>query len=371
MSHLPTADDHRHMAHAIQLARRPRFNPSPNPRTGCVIVRDGRVVGEGWHRQAGGDHAEVMALKAAGEQARGATAYITLEPCCHQGRTPPCTHALLQAGISQVVAASLDPNPLVAGQGFSRLKTAGVTVLTGILEAEAEKLNPGFLSRMRRQRPFVRCKLGMSLDGRTAMASGESQWITSAAAREDVQRLRAGSDAILTGVGTIASDDPRYTLRLPDTDEATSRPPLLLVVDPTLRSPGEARIFRRQGTVLLVHSPDAPATRREILQQHAELLELPLAKNGIDLKRLMSWLGEQEINELLLEAGASLGGSMLAAGLVDELVLYVAPKLMGDGARGLFQLPGLTQLDQALELDIQDVRSIGKDLRITARPILS
>ncbi len=370
MSHLPTADDYRHMAHAIGLALRPRFNPSPNPRTGCVIVRDDAVVGEGWHQQAGGDHAEVMALKSAGTRAKGGTAYITLEPCCHQGRTPPCTQALLQAGIRRVVAASLDPNPLVAGQGFDELKAAGIEVQAGVLEAEAEKLNPGFLQRMRCQRPFVRCKLAMSLDGRTAMASGESQWITGGAAREDVQRLRARSDAILTGVATIIGDNPRYTIRLPDFDETQIPAPLLVVTDSQLRIPNKARIFQRRAPILLVHGPDAPSERRQALQQQVELLGLPLTENGVDLDQLMSQLGKREINELLLEAGATLSGSMLAAGLVDELVLYVAPQLMGDGARGLFQLPELTQLQQALELDIKDVRSVGRDLRITARPIL-
>ncbi len=368
MTGTPTAADYRHMAHAVQLARRPRFNPSPNPRTGCVIVRDGAVVGVGWHRRAGGDHAEVMALKDAGAHARGATAYITLEPCCHQGRTPPCAQALLKAGISRVVAATLDPNPLVAGQGFSELKAAGIEVLTGVLEDKAEQLNPGFLSRMRRQRPYLRCKLAMSLDGRTAMASGESKWITGAAARNDVQWLRTSSDAILTGVATIISDDPRYTVRIPGCQEDAIPTPLLIVADPQLRTPEKARIFESAGPVLLAHGPNAPLERRQALGQQAEFLELPLVEGGIDLEKLITHLTTREINEVLLEAGATLSGSMLAAGLVDELVLYVAPKLMGNNARGLFQLPGLTRLDQALELDIQDIRSVGDDLRIRAYP---
>ena len=359
----PSPDDVRHMARALQLAKRGLYTTDPNPRVGCVIVRDGQVVGEGWHRRAGEPHAEVHALAAAGQQARGATAYVSLEPCCHHGRTPPCSEALVKAGIARVVAAMPDPNPRVASQGIADLEKAGIRVDIGLLQAESERLNPGFISRMTRARPYLRVKLAASLDGRTALANGESKWITGEAARADVQRLRARSSAILTGIGTVLTDDPSLTVRNLNVD----RQPLRVVVDPQLRMRPAARMLTLPGTTLVVTSDQHAHAAATLRAAGAEVLHLPVVSERMNLKLLMEHLAAREVNEVLVEAGATLCGELLRAGLIDELVLYLAPHLLGSGARGLFNIPRLADMDQRIALDIQDVRAIGKDWRITAK----
>ncbi len=367
-----SAEDHAYMTRALRLADKGLYTTHPNPRVGCVLVRDSVVVGEGWHEFPGGPHAEINALAAAGEAARGATAYVTLEPCCHHGKTPPCSDALIEAGVTRVVAAMQDPNPRVAGEGLGQLQQAGITVASGLMAAEAEALNPGFIKRMRQTRPWVRCKLAMSLDGRTAMASGESFWITGPEARADVHRLRARSAAIVTGIGTVLADDPSLTVRLDDLPER-HRQPLRVVLDPHLSMPVDANLLRQPGETLIVTTVSAePGSEEEAIahaltEQGAEVVSLSPAGNHVDLSVLMRILAEREINEVLVETGATLSGAMLRAGLVDELIIYMAPKLMGDGARGLFHLPGLEQMADALELSITDVRAVGCDWRISAR----
>lgn len=352
------------MARALRLARRGLCTTDPNPRVGCVLVRDGEIVGEGWHERAGGPHAEVHALAQAGERARGATAYVTLEPCCHHGRTPPCTDALVAAGVARVVAAMVDPNPKVGGEGLARLAAAGIAVESGLMQAEAEALNPGFIMHMRHGRPFVRCKLAMSLDGRTAMANGESKWITSEAARHDVHHLRARSSAIMTGVGTVLADDPMLTVRL---DGEGVRQPLRVVLDTHLRTPPQARLLDAPGRVLIVTASRNQVLHDRLARDNVTVVTLSEYDDSIDLPALMRHLAAQEINEVLLEAGATLNGAMLRAGLIDELIIYMAPHLMGDAARGLFHLPELVSMDQRIKLEILDIRAVGKDWRITAK----
>jgi diaminohydroxyphosphoribosylaminopyrimidine deaminase/5-amino-6-(5-phosphoribosylamino)uracil reductase len=352
------------MARALHLAERGLNGTHPNPRVGCIIVKDGRVVGEGWHRQAGGPHAEIHALEQAGARAAGATLYVTLEPCCHHGRTPPCTEAVIAAGIKQVIVAMEDPNPQVAGKGLRVLQEAGIQVSQGLLAAEAEVLNCGFVMRMRSGRPWVRAKLAMSLDGRTALASGESQWITGAEARRDVHRLRARSSAIMTGVDTVLSDDPSLTVRLDDVE--VQRQPLRVILDSRLRTPVKARLLGLPGDTLILTGKQ-PATGDKAFGARVEVTGLPLADGRMDLAAVLQHLGDREINEVHLEAGATLSGALLAAGLVDELVIYLAPHLMGDAARGLFALPGLERMADRIELEISDIRAVGKDWRITAR----
>lgn len=359
-----TADDHRHMARALELAARGLTTTDPNPRVGCVLVRDGDVVGEGWHERAGEGHAEVNALRGAGERARGATAYVTLEPCCHHGRTPPCSQALIAAGVSRVVAAMLDPNPRVAGQGLDELRAAGIAVERGLMAAQAEAINPGFVMRMRHGRPLVRAKLAMSLDGRTAMASGESQWITGPDARADVQQLRARSSAIVTGIGTVLADDPSMNVRL----EGHERQPLRVVLDPRLSMPETARMLDLPGRTLVITAAERDDAWERLEARGAEIVALPHGPDAVDLHAMATLLAEREMNEILLETGATLSGAMLRAGLIDELVVYMAPKLMGDGARGLFRLPGLQSMADSVELAIEDIRAVGRDWRITARP---
>ncbi|MET0065851.1 MAG: bifunctional diaminohydroxyphosphoribosylaminopyrimidine deaminase/5-amino-6-(5-phosphoribosylamino)uracil reductase RibD [Candidatus Thiodiazotropha sp.] len=365
--------DHRHMARAIQLAARARYTTQPNPQVGCVLVRDGQVVGEGYHRRAGEPHAERNALAEAGDLARGSTAYVTLEPCCHQGRTPPCTEGLIEAGVSRVVAAMRDPNPKVAGQGFDRLRSAGIEVLEGIMQAQAEALNSGFVKRMSRGLPYVRCKLAMSLDGRTAMASGESQWITSAQARSDVQRLRAISGAILTGVGTLLSDDPSLTVRLDhesleiDPDLPLPRP-VRVVLDPVLDTPVESRMLALPGLTLIICQDENPAHGAALEGAGAQVVMLPGEPGRLDLWEVMRYLASQEINDVLVESGATLAGALLEQGLIDELIVYQAPHIMGDAARGLFHLPEIQRMQQRISLNITDVRQVGPDIRFTAIP---
>lgn len=364
MSEFTTAD-FQHMARALRLAERGLYTTAPNPRVGCVLTRDGQVVGEGWHEYAGGPHAEINALKAAGGLAAGATAYVTLEPCSHHGRTPPCSDALIKAGVSRVVAAMKDPNPRVSGEGLARLREAGINVLAGLLEDEAEALNPGFVKRMRTAKPYVRCKLAASLDGRTAMASGESKWITSEAARRDVHRLRARSSAIMTGIGTVLTDDPSLNVRLEGYESV--RHPLRVILDPRLSTPENAGMLRLPGETLIVTASDDDEQRERLETAGAEVVRLAGGPDAIDLPALMRLLAEREMNEVLLETGATLSGAALRAGIIDEMTIYLAPLLMGDAARGMFHLPGLDTMTQGIELDIQDVRAVGRDWRVTAR----
>jgi diaminohydroxyphosphoribosylaminopyrimidine deaminase/5-amino-6-(5-phosphoribosylamino)uracil reductase len=352
------------MARALQLARRGLYTTDPNPRVGCVLVQDGTVVGEGWHERAGEPHAEIHALAQAGTAARGATAYVTLEPCCHHGRTPPCSRALIEAGVARVVAAMQDPNPRVAGMGLAALAQAGIAVQDGVLAPAAERLNRGFVRRMRTGLPWVRIKLAMSLDGRTALASGESRWITGEAARADVQHLRARSSAILTGIGTVLADDPSLNVRLA---AGAARQPLRVVLDSKLQMPPTARLLSLPGkTVVLAAEGDA---RRidALTGESTSVVLLPMrADRRVSLGAVMRFLGEQECNEVHVEAGPTLCGALLQEGLVDELVIYLAPHLLGDTARGLFTLPGLERMDQRIGLEIADIRAVGADWRITA-----
>jgi diaminohydroxyphosphoribosylaminopyrimidine deaminase/5-amino-6-(5-phosphoribosylamino)uracil reductase len=355
-----SAADHAHMARALQLAARGLYTTTPNPRVGCVIARDGRIVGEGWHQRAGTPHAEIHALQAAGDAARGATVYVTLEPCSHHGRTPPCAEALIQAGVARVVAAMTDPNPLVAGGGISMLTLAGIDAEVGLMEAEARALNPGFVSRMTRQRPWVRLKTASTLDGKTALANGASQWITGEAARADVQTLRARACAVLTGSGTVLADDPRMTVR----DLDIGRQPLRVVVDSGLRTPVHAAIL----PALIACHHAAPAARIALEGAGAEVVELPGADGRVDLPALLTLLAQRGVNELHVEAGAALNGALLAAGLVDEWVAYLAPLAMGNDARGLFTQPPLATLADAARFRLADLRQIGGDLRLTLLP---
>jgi diaminohydroxyphosphoribosylaminopyrimidine deaminase/5-amino-6-(5-phosphoribosylamino)uracil reductase len=356
------AADSRWMAQALRLAERGLYTTSPNPRVGCVLVKDGAVVGAGWHERAGEPHAEVHALREAGDAARGATAYVTLEPCSHHGRTPPCADALVEAGVSRVVVAMQDPNPLVAGQGIARLRAAGIAVDCGLMEAAARELNIGFCSRMTRGMPWVRSKIGMSLDGRTALANGVSQWITGPAARQDVQHWRARSCAVLTGAGTVLADDPQLNVR----GIETGRQPLRVVLDNELQTPPSARLL--QGGEALIYTAMRDEQKIAALERAgATVCVMPDGAGQVDLEAVMRDLAQRGINEVLVEAGSTLNGALLKAGLVDELLLYVAPQLLGDMARGIAALGELTALDQRVDLEWQDVRQVGSDLRITAR----
>ena len=358
--------DNEYMARALQLAERGLFTTDPNPRVGCVLVRDGTVVGEGWHERAGEAHAEINALQQAGAQAIGSTAYVTLEPCCHQGRTPPCTDALVRAGVARVVAAMQDPDPRVAGQGLQALQAAGIETASGLLAAAAEQLNPGFVMRMRAARPWVRLKLAMSLDGRTALANGTSQWITGQPARRDVHRLRARSSAILTGVGTVLADDPALTARLDAEPAAAVQQPVRVILDTHLQTPAAARCLDLEGeTVIMTCATDATATAA-LTRPGVSVVHLPERQGRMDPDAVLRHLGALQLNEVHVEAGATLSGALLSAGLVDELVLYMAPHLLGDAARGLFVLPELERMEHRIQLSISDIRAVGEDWRITA-----
>jgi diaminohydroxyphosphoribosylaminopyrimidine deaminase / 5-amino-6-(5-phosphoribosylamino)uracil reductase len=358
-----SAVDHGMMARALQVAERGLWSTSPNPRVGCVLVQSGQIVGEGWHETAGQAHAEVHALRAAGNKARGATAYVTLEPCSHTGRTPPCAEALIAASVSRVVAAMADPNPLVAGRGLAMLRAAGIEVASGLLEKEARELNIGFVSRMTRARPWLRLKAAASLDGKTALNNGVSQWITGPAARLDGQRWRARACAILTGIGTVRDDDPQLNVRELD----TPRQPLRVVVDSRLETPLGARILQG-GPVLIAGAVENPEKTALLRSTGAEVLILPNAAGKVELKDLLAVLAQRGINEVHAEAGFKLNGSLLREGLVDELLLYLAPCLIGHAASGLFNLPELTSLGGKRHLQIHDLRQIGEDIRLIARP---
>ncbi|PPV08528.1 riboflavin biosynthesis protein RibD [Xanthomonas bromi] len=360
-----TADDHRWMAQALRLAERGAYTTRPNPMVGCVIVRDGVCVGEGFHRQAGGPHAEVFALRAAGELAHGATAYVTLEPCAHYGRTPPCALALIEAGVRRVVAAMADPFPQVNGGGFALLHEAGIEVLSSVMEAQARELNQGFLSRVERDRPWVRVKLGASLDGRTALASGESKWITGAVARADVQRWRARAGAILTGAGTVLADDPSMTVRLGD--DTPFVPPLRVVLDARLRTLECKNIRQGDAPTLYLHGSAVSVPSL----QNAEFIGMPLHEGRFDLGSVLAQLAERGINEVHAEAGATLSGALLQAGLVDELLVYLAPVVLGDTARPLLAGLRIEKMAQRYELKLRDVRQLGQDLRLRYAPLVA
>ena len=348
------------MARALQLARRGLYTTNPNPRVGCVLVRDGAIIGEGWHQRTGLGHAEVEALKNLPD-AKGATAYVTLEPCSHYGRTPPCCDALIHAGISRVVVAMQDPNPLVAGQGLQRLRSAGVEVVCGVLQEDAQHLNRGFIKRMTAQRPFVRSKLAMSLDGRTAMASGESKWITSAQARADVQHLRAESSAILTGINTVLADDPALTARV---DEDVVQP-VRVVLDSRLATPINAQLGKLPGRTLILTCLGDDLKKQALEHAGFEVYRVAEQQGRLDLQEVMSFLAGQQINEVLVEAGAALNGALLAANLVDEWIVYMAPCILGDQGRGLFNLPEMNTMADKKTLNLKDVRQVGPDIKLT------
>ena len=363
--------DYAFMAEAIKIAGRGIYSTHPNPNVGCVIVADDEVVGRGWHQRTGEPHAEIYALREAGERARGATAYVTLEPCSHTGRTPPCADALVEAGVERVVVGMQDPNPQVAGRGIERLRGAGIKVESGLLETQVRDLNPGFISRMERGRPWLRVKLAASLDGRTAMASGESQWISGPEARRDVQRLRARSSAVMTGIGTVVSDDPSLNVRLEPSELYGVEPlrqPLRVVLDSQLRLSPQAKLLSLPGEILVLTVSDDANARDALEQAGATVCIVEAQDKQPSPQAVLHELASREMNEILLECGPTLAGAFMSAGLIDELVLYMAPHLMGDNARGLFSLPGLERMQQRIPLQWQDVRQVGDTLRLVLRP---
>jgi len=371
-----TSQDHSFMARALQLAKKGLYTTHPNPRVGCVLVKNGQIIGEGWHRKTGDAHAEINALATVdGLQAKGATAYVTLEPCSHIGRTPPCSQALVNAGVTSVVVAMLDPNPLVAGKGLAQLEAAGIETTQGLLALEAAALNAGFIKRMEQGLPRVSVKLAMSLDGRTAMKSGESKWITGQTARHDVQYLRAKASAILTGQGTVMADNPSLNVRL-NTDELAIkmpvRQPLRVVLDPELLMSADAKMLGLDGRTIIFTTSNNQQKIRALNTTIAEVCVVSPSENSshLPLRSVLQQLAsDYEVNDIHVEAGATLCGALLQAGLVDELVIYMAPHIMGSAARGLLNLPELVQMKDRINLKIQDIRAIGDDWRIIARPI--
>jgi diaminohydroxyphosphoribosylaminopyrimidine deaminase/5-amino-6-(5-phosphoribosylamino)uracil reductase len=359
-----SAADSDYMAEAFRLAARGLYSTDPNPRVGSVVVKSGAIVGRGFHRKAGEPHAEVLAMREAGSAAAGATLYITLEPCAHHGRTPPCAGAIVAAKPARVVAAMTDPNPKVAGRGFEIVKQAGIAVASGLMEAQARALNPGFISRMSRGRPWVRSKLAMSLDGRTALADGSSKWISGEAAREDVQHWRARSSAVLTGIGTVLKDDPSLNVRM----AGEWRQPARVVVDTYLKMPGRAKLLQLPGETYVATTVSDSHPHQHLLKAGAKILTLPLKDGQVDLAVLLTKLADLECNEVLVEAGPKLNGALLAAGLVDELILYMAPHLLGDSGQGLFHLQPLAAMQERHELEITDLRMFGNDVRLILRP---
>jgi len=362
------------MSRAIMLARRGRYTTRPNPNVGCVIIDShGTIVGEGWHQRAGGPHAEVHAWRMAGDKARGATAYVTLEPCSHYGRTPPCAEGLIEHGLKRVVIAMTDPNPQVAGRGITMLQDAGIEVVSGLMADEARQLNPGFLSRMERGRPYVTLKLAASLDGKTALANGESKWITGPAARQDVQRLRALNCAVITGIETVLADDPSMNVRYQELGylrqqlgEDALIQPLRVVLDSACRMPLDARLLQLSGAVLLVSCQPYPAEFCEALPAHVQCVQLPGIDGRVDLAALLQYLGKS-CNSVLVEAGATLCGAFVSCGLADQLILYQAPKILGAAGRNLLQLPPYQQLSQIPTLQLIEQRKVGVDNRLTLK----
>lgn len=358
--------DAMHMAEALRLAERGLHTTQPNPRVGCVIAHGERVVGQGWHERAGEPHAEVHALREAGAEARGATAYVTLEPCAHHGRTPPCADALIAAGVGRVVIAAEDPFPQVAGQGIAKLRAAGITVESGLMRQAAREINIGFFSRIERHRPWVLVKLAMSLDGRTALANGESKWITGEAARMDVQRWRARSSAMLTGVGTVIADNPQLTVRLPTEASSRTYSPWRVILDRHLRTPAGSHVLDGQTPTLVLHSASVSATDDRFAR--VECIAIAEHDGALDLHAVLALLAGRNCNELHVEAGPTLCGALFAAGLADELLIYMAPLLLGDTARPLLTLPPLADMAARWKLNVLDTRAIGQDLRLRLRP---
>ena len=361
--------DHQYMARAIRLAQNGIYTTDPNPRVGCVIVKNDKVVGEGWHERAGEPHAEINALKIAGTNAIGATAYVSLEPCSHHGRTPPCSDALIKAKVARVICAMQDPNPMVAGSGLSQLKSAGLEVFSGLMAAQAQTLNPGFIMRMRHGRPLIRTKMAMSMDGRTAMANGESKWITGDDARRDVHLLRARSSVILTGIGTVLADDPSLNVRV---DKATNSQseylqPARVVLDSSLRMPLSAKMFDLAGRTIIFTCNNDAAKIEQLNKNGVEVFVVNSNNGQVDLAAVVSQLTKLEINEVLVEAGARLNGALIEAGYIDELIVYMAPILMGDKALGLCALNNVINMEQRIALKITDIRPVGDDWRISAK----
>ena len=374
MTHEPSAaavarhcdEDRVYMARALELAQKGLYTASPNPRVGCVLVRNGEVIGEGWHQRAGMPHAEIEALSNCRDNPQGCTAYVTLEPCAHYGRTPPCCDRLVDAGVERVVIGAVDPNPLVAGNGIARIRAAGISITSGLMADESRRLNCGFFSRMERKRPWVRLKLAASLDGRTALASGESKWITSSAARDDVQRYRARADCILTGIGTVLADDPRMTVRTGDNrGQGTHRQPTLAIVDSHVRTPADATLYDSDREVLIYCSVEVPLTDGRAIIRHSTAT----SDGRVSLSSVLHDLAGREINEVHVEGGAELAASLLAEQLVDELILYQAPLLLGSDAKELVAVQGFTSMEQRLEFQYIDVCQIGPDMRLTLKPL--
>ena len=366
-----TLADHTYMSLALRLAEQGLYTTQPNPRVGCVIVKSNQIIGQGAHLRAGEPHAEVFALRQAGSNAKDADAYVTLEPCNHHGRTPPCVDALIAAGVKRVVVAMQDPNPLVAGNGIKRLQENGIIVEVGLMEQQAQTLNIGFIARMTKEMPYVRCKVAASLDGRTALNNGKSQWITAEPARLDVQHWRAQSCAIITGIGTVLADNPSMTVRLPH----ATRQPLRVIVDSQLQTPADCKMLDANllaaSPVLITYANDVHLKAPSLVAAGAELMHLPNANGKVDLQTLLSNLAQRGINEVLIEAGQGLNGAFLQENLVDELILYYAPKLMGADAKAMFAIPELENMQQVTDLQILDVRQIGADIRLRAKPLKS
>lgn len=364
-----TVADHTYMSLALRLAEQGLYTTQPNPRVGCVIVKNNQIIGQGAHLKAGEPHAEVFALRGAGADAKDADVYVTLEPCNHHGRTPPCVDALIKAGVRRVVVAMQDPNPLVAGNGIKRLQLHGVIVAAGLMEQQAYALNVGFISRMIKQMPYVRCKIAASLDGKTALKNGKSQWITGESARLDVQHWRAQSCAIITGIGTVLADNPSMNVRL----ENAVRQPIRVIIDSQLQTPIDCKMLDAQlisaSPVLIAYANDSNHKSVRLIAAGAELLHLPDSNNRVDLQALLSLLAQRGINEVLVEAGQCLSGAFLQANLIDELVLYYAPKLMGADAKAMFAVPELSNMQQVTDLQVVDVRQIGADIRLRAKPL--
>ena len=368
----PLSSDQTFMARAIQLARKGQYTTHPNPRVGCVIVKDNQIIAEGYHQRAGQAHAEINAINSATESLENTTAYVTLEPCSHTGLTPPCANALIDSKISRVVIAMQDPNPQVSGQGIKKLQDAGIEVVSGILEVESRALNPGFIKRMEQGLPWIRVKMAMSLDGKTAMASGESQWITGSAARADVQRLRASADAIMTGSGTAIDDDPSLNVRLTADEldiEGQVLQPLRVVLDSRLQMSLQAKLLTLDGETLIYTCADELQKTKQLESAGARIEILESDSEHLSLEAVLKDLASKHINEVHVEAGATLCGALLQQQLVDELIFYMAPTIMGSSARGLFNLPGLDHMKDKINLDILDIRAVGDDWRIRALPI--
>ncbi len=361
MTNSLSLQDSEYMLRALQLARRGSYTTKPNPRVGCILVINHKIIAEGWHVRAGQGHAEVEALKNT-QNAQGATAYVTLEPCSHYGRTPPCAVALIKAGVARVVVAMQDPNPLVAGKGIALLEQAGIHVVCGVMQEDAKKLNKGFITRMQTGKPYVLSKLAMSLDGRTAMASGESKWITSPHARQDVQKLRAETGAILTGVETVLADDPGLNVRM---EEIDVEQPVRVVLDSRLRMPTTAKLLALPGRTIVLTGSEDEKKRQALQQAGAEVFRLAMNQQGrINLEAVLIFLAKQQINDVLVEAGSVLNGALMEQGLIDECVIYMAPSILGSSGRGLFTMPNISLMADKKQLRLLDVRKVGVDLRL-------